>query len=190
MGEIMKMMVVLTLISVVSGVALGTMNEVTRDPIIQAEFKFAKEPALKEILPEYDNDLVADKFEIVSGEKIVTVYPAKQNGKVVALGYESSAKGVNGDIRIMVGIDLEKNVLRGIRVVAHSETPGLGARITEAAFSRQFDNIPLGAPVKVKPDGGQVDAISGATISSRGTCEAVEAAFKFFEEHKAELSTK
>jgi len=189
MREVIKMLVVLTMVSAVSGLALGFMNKITLDPIAQAEFKFAKEPALKEVLPEYDNDLVKDQFTIKEKDGTdVVVYPAKQGGKIVAVAFESSAKGFGGDVWIMVGIDLEKDILRGIGIVKQSETPGMGARMVEEPFKAQFKkDFPVSSVFAVKADGGKIDALSGATISSRAVCGAINDAFKFYQDNSTQI---
>ncbi|MFC1474438.1 RnfABCDGE type electron transport complex subunit G [bacterium] len=189
MREIVKMLVVLTLISSASGLGLGMFKQMTNDPIIQAEFKYAKEPALKEVLPEYDNDLVEDSFEIeMEGGDPVTIYPAKKDGNLVAVGFESKASGFGGPVRIMLGIDTETKALRGIGIVAHAESPGLGAKIIEESFRKQFrEGYDVSSVLKVKPDGGKVDALSGATISSRAVCDAINSAFELYTGREAEI---
>lgn len=190
MLETIKMLVVLTFISAFTGLALGFVNKVTEEPRIQAEFKFAKEPALKEVLPAYENDLVQDQFTIETADgQTITVYPAKIGGEVVAIAFESGGKGFGGLVRLMVGIDLKTNTLRGIGVVAHSETPGLGARVSEDSFRAQFKGtFPVDAILAVKADGGNIDALSGATITSRAVCEAINKAFEIYKTHASELT--
>lgn len=190
MRETIKMLVVLTLISTITGVSLAFFNQITAEPRIQAEFKFAKEPALKEVLPAYENDLVKDQFTIETADgQSITVYPAKVGGKVVAIAFESSGKGFGGPVRIMVGIDINTNVLRGIGVVAHSETPGLGARVAEDSFRTQFKGtFPVDSILAVKADSGTVDALSGATITSRAVCSAINSAFGLYKDHISEMA--
>ncbi len=77
--------------------------------------------------------------------------------------------------------------LLGIGITAHKETPGLGARIREKGFRNGFAGLGLSGAAKVKADGGAVDAVSGATISSRGVCAAVTEAFEFYRENKEEI---
>jgi len=193
MREIIKMLVVLTLISTTTGLALGVVNKLTEEPRRQAEFKFAKEPALKEVLPDYENDLVADSFVLQKQDgSEVTIYPAKQGGEVVAVGFETSATGFGGDVRLMVGIDLRDQSLRGFGVIAHSETPGLGARLTEQWFKDQFKDgkFPVDSVLALKSDGGTIDAISGASITSGAVCRAINSAFEFFRKNQEEMGNK
>lgn len=88
--------------------------------------------------------------------------------------------GYGGVIETVVGVSSSGNV-SGVSVVRHSETPGLGANITGGEFQRRFVGIPAGTEVKVKKDGGQVDAITGATVSSRAVANAVNEALRVFE---------
>jgi electron transport complex protein RnfG len=87
-------------------------------------------------------------------------------------------------IDVMVGIDMEGK-LTGISVMTHSETPGLGARITETEFSDQFRGIPLEEEVKL---GDNVDGVSGASFSSKGVVAAITEAVKIFPKVKEEVS--
>jgi electron transport complex protein RnfG len=115
-------------------------------------------------------------------EKVV--FPAKKGGAVIAVAYASSGSGYGGLIDVMVGIDMEGK-LTGISVMTHSETPGLGARVTETEFSDQFRGISLDEGVQL---GGNVDGISGATFSSKGVVSAINEAVKIFPKVKEEVS--
>ena len=149
----------------------------TKKPIEVAEFQFLKEPALKEVLPAYDNNLVDDKLEYIIGEGetavTYTIYPAKRAGKPVAIAFETSAKSYGGELKTMIGFDIEKKRLTGVGVTSCSDTPGLGLKVKEPAFRAQFKDIPLDVTVKLKSEGGGIDAITGASISSRAVATAV-----------------
>ncbi|MCP4708515.1 MAG: FMN-binding protein, partial [Planctomycetes bacterium] len=81
--------------------------------------------------------------------------------------------GFGGDIGLMVGVDVSNDKIIGVGVTTHQETPGLGSRAqTDPKFAAQFGGLPIIETFKVKTDGGQVDALSGATISSQGVCLA------------------
>ena len=87
-----------------------------------------------------------------------------------------SSKGYSGDIWLMVGLDTT-GTIRNIVVIEHKETPGLGSKMTGEKFLRQFLDVnPTTTDLRVKKDGGTIDAISGATISSRAFSEAVKLA--------------
>ena len=97
------------------------------------------------------------------------VFPAKKDGKTFAVAFESGAQGYHGDIGVMVGVDLASKKLTGISIVEHTETPGLGARITEPNFTDSFKGKPLDKELGV----GDINALSGATLSTKGVVAAV-----------------
>jgi electron transport complex protein RnfG len=84
----------------------------------------------------------------------------------------------------MTGFDLESEALVGIGVTTMSETPGLGTRVRDAEFARQFVGLGVDAALRVKKDGGEIDAVTGATISSRAVADAVRQARDTFAAHK------
>ena len=93
-------------------------------------------------------------------------------------------KGFSGNISLMVGI-LADGTLKNISVLQHAETPGLGSKMTEPTFKDQFNGKKADSfNIKVKKDGGDVDAITAATISSRAFCDAVNRALLTFENNK------
>jgi electron transport complex protein RnfG len=96
------------------------------------------------------------------------------------MAYESSGSGYNGPIGVMVGVNLADNQLTGISVVSHAETPGLGARIVESQFTESFAGKDVGKELAV----GDINAISGATLSTEGVVDAVNKARQTLEEHR------
>ena len=110
------------------------------------------------------------------------------DGKANTLAFETSGKGFGGDIGLMIGVDTTTDKLIGISVTTHSETPGVGSKAKDdPGFSAQFKNLPIQETFQVKTDGGQIDAVSGATITSRGVCTAVTDAGKIYQELKPKL---
>jgi electron transport complex protein RnfG len=87
---------------------------------------------------------------------------------------EVNSKGYGGPIHMLVGIDLRRSV-EGVEIVDQTETPGLGTQVKKAGFSRQFRGFDKSGDVKVTKDGGRVQAITGATISSRAVSAGVAA---------------
>ncbi len=106
------------------------------------------------------------------------VYPAKKDNEIVGYGVKSySKKGYSGQIVLAVGFKPDGTIYN-ITVLEQKETPGLGTKMTQAFFRDQFiDKNPASFRLKVKKDGGQVDAITAATISSRAFCDAVQNAY-------------
>lgn len=178
MRDIIKMLVVLTVICAVSGFALALVHDVTREPIEYSRLKFVKEPAVKAVLSGYQNDPIKDRLSIPMGTdkkgkpvKLI-VFPAKKDGKTFAVAFESSAGGYHGDIGVMVGINLNTKKLNGISIVSHTETPGLGARIVEPNFTGSFKDKAIDKDLGV----GDINALSGATFSTKGVLAAVNKA--------------
>ncbi|MBT8361008.1 MAG: FMN-binding protein, partial [Deltaproteobacteria bacterium] len=111
------------------------------------------------------------------------------DGKANTVTFETFGKGFGGDIGVMVGVNLDDDKIIGVGVTTHSETPGIGDQAkTNVAFSSQFKGMPLKDTFKVKTDGGQVDALSGATITSRGVSVAVTDAVKIYEKLKPQIA--
>jgi electron transport complex protein RnfG len=92
---------------------------------------------------------------------------------------------------VMVAVNLENDEIVGVGVTTHSETPGLGARVkTEPDFTAQFKGLSIQQPYKVRGDGGNIDAVSGATFSSRGVCNAVNSAEEIYQRLKPQIMEK
>ncbi|MGD9062068.1 MAG: FMN-binding protein, partial [Desulfobacterales bacterium] len=112
-------------------------------------------------------------------------------GEPRAVTFETSGKGYGGDVGLMVGIDVTNNQIVGVGVTTHAETPGMGAKAqTDPSFVAQFRELPLDQPVNVTTDGGNINAISGATITSRAVTSATNDALKIFEKAKPQLTEK
>ncbi len=192
MREILRMIVVLAAITGASGLLLAGVNQGTKEQRKKQLLQYVKGPAIHEVLMGSQNDPLDDVRELTlkgAGEgagpaAAMDIFPAYKDGKLWAVAFEVTGKGFGGDIGVIVGIDVEANRLLGIGITTLKETPGLGARVREKGFRQGFAGLQLSDPVKVKADGGAVDAVSGATISSRGVCAAVTQALGFYREHK------
>lgn len=189
MRDIIKMVVVLTLICAASGATLALVHQVTKEPIEYAMLKNVKEPAVKAVLSGYDNDPIADRVSFPVGTDKrgrpvdLVVFPAKRGGETFAVAFETAAQGYHGNVAVMSGINASDKTLTGISIVGHSETPGLGARITEAQFTDSFEGKSLDQEL-TKDD---INALSGATLSTNGVVNAVNKAAALFEEHRDKI---
>jgi electron transport complex protein RnfG len=172
--EIVRMIVVLTLIGAASGLTLSVIHGVTAAPIEYQTIKFVKEPAVKKVLSGYDNDPIMDRKKLEVGTDprgrpvTLTVFPARKAGETFAVAVEGTAKGYHGEIGVMVGISKEGTIL-DIGITSLSETPGIGSRVTNPSYTDQYKGLPA-------KKGITVDAISGATYSSKGVVAAVNEA--------------
>jgi electron transport complex protein RnfG len=172
-----NMVIVLTVVSLVSALALAFTYSGTKEAIAQVEVKRTL-AALKQVLPEFDNDPAAEKIP-AAGDEETEIYPAKKDGQTVGTAIKTfTDKGFAERIWLMVGFDTENKIIN-ISVLKQKETPGLGTKMKEPKFRDQFKGIdPAAFKISVKKDGGQVDAISAATISSRAFCDAVNKAYQ------------
>jgi electron transport complex protein RnfG len=184
------MIVVLAVICTTSGVVLSYVNTATEAPREYQYIKFVQEPSMEAVLSDYDNDPIKERVKLVVGEDKegnpieMVVFPAKKDGKTQAVAYSASAKGYHDLIEVMVGVSPEGK-LTGISIMSHTETPGLGARIVEPEFTDQFKGLDLDT-AKLPAEGGQVDALSGATSSTVGVIAAVSTALEQFPQIKKE----
>lgn len=134
----------------------------------------------------YDNDLLKDTLSVDMAGQPVTVYRARKSGQVTALVFTVIGKGYAGPIRVLLGVDRDGKVL-GARVLAHTETPGLGDKIELAKddWILAFDGLALGAPPvadwAVRKDGGRFDQFTGATITPRAVVNAIKGGLEWFD---------
>lgn len=191
MQEMVKMVVVLTVLSCLSGGLLAAIRNNTQEQIEIQQLKFVKGPEIKRIFEDATNDPISDRFKLVIDETEKTFFVASKDGKPRAVAFETFGKGYGGDVGVMVGVNLETGEMVGVGVTTHAETPGMGAKAkSDLSFVQQFTGKPLKAPIQVAKDGGEINAISGATITSRAVCSAATQAAKIYEKIKPELEKK
>ncbi|MFO7923733.1 MAG: RnfABCDGE type electron transport complex subunit G [Bacteroidales bacterium] len=180
-----NMVMALVTITLIASASLGFIYELTKEPIERAAVAKRNE-AIASIVPEFDNDPSGEQYTIeVPGGELV-VYPAKNNGELQGVAIETfTNRGFSGEIRLMVGI-LPDGTINGIEVLEHRETPGLGDKIEtdKSDFHLQFkgENPKEDFQIRIRKDGGDVDAITATTISSRAYCDAVERAWSAYME--------
>jgi electron transport complex protein RnfG len=139
MREMIQMVVVLTVLSFVSGGLLAYVKDGTKEKIEFQQLTFVKGPAIKEILKGATNDPITDRFKLKDGDTERSFFVGVFDGKPHVVAFESSGKGYGGDIGVMVGVNLEDDKIVGVGVTTHSETPGVGSRAkTDPTFVAQF----------------------------------------------------
>lgn len=205
MAELFRLILTLTLVSAVAGLALSGTEQGTKSAR-EKQDRLAKLEAIEAVLPSHDNqpDQPDPKLDLLDGKSDGRIrledtdfYVAKDGEKIVAVAFkQESDKGYSGRIEVMLGVDLD-GTLTGIDVVKHLETPGLGDKIDNPEkgnrFKDQFKNKSLtnsrliDGKIAVKKDGGDIEAISGATISPRAVCDAVSKGFQVFGKVKAKF---
>ncbi|WP_027184773.1 RnfABCDGE type electron transport complex subunit G [Desulfovibrio inopinatus] len=190
MGEIPKMIVVLSLICGISGFTLAGLRAATQSRIEEQVLTYVQAPAMKHVLQGYDNDPIKDRksFTLAETGQTITVFPALQNGKLVGVAFETAGKGYGGDIGVMVGFHPQNDRLSGIGITTLKETPGVGTRVTDVAFSSQFHNHSIDS-IALSAAGGDIDGVGGATISSTGTVSAVQEAVKIYQAIKNDITS-
>ena len=181
---LLNMFIAMFVISIVSGGVLGVVYNATKEPIAAAE-NANKTAAIKNDLPEF-NELKETQIKYELEDVEIPFYLAYDaNNNFIGAAVETfTNKGFNGNISLMVGI-LKDGTINNISVLQHAETPGLGSNMSEPSFKDQFNNKNANSfNFKVKKDGGDVDAITAATISSRAFCDAVNRALVTFDKNK------
>jgi len=191
MREMLKLFVAVVVFSCLSGGVLAAIQNVTKDRIEYQQLKFVKGPTIKQIMKGCTNDPLIDRLKILDEAKEMRFFVGKFEGKPDAVAFETFGKGFGGVMGVIVGVDLKTDKIIGVGVTTHSETPGVGSRAkTDPKFASQFKGLPITEPFKVKADGGQIDALTGATISSRGVCGALVEAGEIYKRLKPTLIEK
>jgi Na+-translocating ferredoxin:NAD+ oxidoreductase subunit G len=183
MREILYMLVVLSVICASSGALLVNLKQATKGQIEQQVLTYVQGPALLSVLENRDNDPILERVKV----KDVTVFPAIKDGKLVGVAIETFAPGYSGNIGVMVGFDVQKDELLGIGITTQTETPGLGSRVVDPAFTSKFTAHGLES-MQLTAKGGDIDGISGATYSSTGTVDAVRKAIEVYQSIKPEIT--
>ena len=191
MREMIKMVLVLTILSTVSGGLLAYVKVGTKERIDNQVLQLVKGPAIRSILKGASNDPVAERFTLPDGEQELDFFVGKFDGQPKAVVFETFGKGYGGDVGLMVAVDVSQNQIYGVEVTTHSETAGLGSRSKDdPAFAAQFKGQPIDKPVQVTADGGSINALSGATITSRAVCAAASEATEIYQRLKPQIEDK
>jgi len=158
MKEMVRYGLVLAIICIVAAGLLAGVNSLTKDKILQ-QAQAEEEASLKEVMP------TGASFEAIkSGSEILYYKAYDKSKKYTGIAFKASGKGYSSIIETMVGM-LKDGTITAIKVLSQNETPGLGARVTALDFTGQF---------KDKKDLNEVEAITGATISSKAVIDSVE----------------
>lgn len=195
-----NMLLSLLFICLLAAGLLTKVNDMTKEPIADAK-ALKLEEAIKDVVPDFDNNPVSESYKLAteSGDSLL-VYPAKRGEEIVGFAVNSySDNGFSGNIQVMVGFDMESNVIN-YAVLSHAETPGLGSQMTswfkpqvhessliERIFGFELKKAevkssiigknPATTQFAVSKDGGDIDAISASTVTSRAFLEAVNKAY-------------
>ncbi|TVR69295.1 MAG: RnfABCDGE type electron transport complex subunit G [Spirochaetaceae bacterium] len=176
-----NMFIVLTVIALLSG-SLLALTYARTAPILEEQARQRRIRAVAEVVPEFDNAPTEESFSPES-DPGTEIFPARRGEQSV--GYAVRVRtdaAYGGTLEVMVGFDAD-GAVSGLSILSHQETPGLGAKITDSAFRRTFEGLrPAEETVAVVQDGGTVDSITAATISSRAVADAVQRGWNALEE--------
>ena len=173
------MVIVLTVVAVVAGLLLGYVNKLTAEPIAQANAK-ALSDAIALVVPGFDNEPAATPDTIEVDGVTYKIYKATKGDKFIGAAVESSANGFGGALTVLVGFDADGKII-DYSLLSHAETPGLGSKAADWFKKGGKGDItgknPGDKPLTVSKDGGEIDAITASTITSRAFLNAVNAAY-------------
>lgn len=186
MNKTIKLGLILLAFTAVAAAILGFLNQSTKDIIADVKVKASNE-ARKEVLPEGSEFRELDKseFEKATGgsEAVEEIYEGLDNGNVVGYTIKTVISGYSGPIVVMTGIDTE-GIISGMKVVSNTETPGLGAIASKPEFQDQYKEKQAKgeiAVVKSAPTDTQIQALTGATITSKAVTKGVNDAIAAYE---------
>lgn len=168
------------IVSCGAALILGYVYQITQEPISKAKNEQELQAISEVIYKDFDNDPFTERTIIMTpnNKYRLHLYPARKNGVINSVAIKSfSNKGFGGRMDVIVGFFLD-GTISGFKVINHQETPGLGTKVNEKRFQEQFSGLNPGRHIlKVKQDGGEIDAVTAATISSRAVIDAIQKAY-------------
>lgn len=185
MREIGRLALVLTLICGISAAALTAARQSLGPRIEQQNDFYVRGPALERLFELPASDLLGQKVNVTVGDETIPVFYLEENGEVAFIALEAAGKGgYGGDISVMIGVDLHSNQMVGIEIIQHNETPGVGSKVERESFRKQWRQIPVDEPVALRTLGGKIDAISGATYSSKAMVNGTNRIVELLEQNR------
>lgn len=187
-GHIAHVAIMLLIICVVAAALLGLTNSVTKNKIAQQELQ-TNISARQKVLPEASKftkiknvKALAKKADKANAGIVVEAYKGYKGGKLVGYTIKTAPKGYGGEVELLTGVNT-KGKTTGITVVSNSETAGLGAKCVEPSFQKQFKGLDVTKELSVvkngnTPKGAQIEALAGATITSRAVTLGVNTSMK------------
>ena len=175
-SSLKNMILAMVTVSGLSAIILALSYNLTKNPIAEAQDNKKLEAIAEVLHGEYDNNPYQERIKL-SGTNL-ELYPARKEGKVTSIAIKSySNNAFSGKLELIVGFTLD-GTITDYKVINHKETPGLGSKVTEPKFANQLKGFNVAAQeLKVRQDGGEIDAVTSATISSRAVLDAIQRAF-------------
>jgi len=189
MKEILNLGLRLALICGVAALLLSQVDATTREPIRQAMLR-ERMAAVAAVMPPFDNAPDADRVDLTDGPGERSYWRGFQGEAPVGAAFKAlSGSGYSGEIELMLGVDGEGKV-SGLRILRHTETPGLGAKYADPALlARLYAGRALAdTDWRVKADGGDLDAVTGATVTGRALAGAIGAALTQYDADRAQVA--
>lgn len=189
MNETLKLGLILLLICAISAVVLAGTNNITAARIEETD-RQANDAARKEVFPDASSFKPLDESKlkelISSNPEIIEIYEAYDNSNnLIGYTFKTATGGYGGDVQVITGISASENKITGMKVVSHSETPGLGANSTKEFFQERFINKPVDKElvvVKTSPTkDNEIQALTSATITSNAVTKGVNIAREVYE---------
>lgn len=179
-STLFNMIFVLVIVASFAALILGLVYDLTKAPIQNAKNNKELEAISEVIYSGFDNNPFEERTTItIPNEKNkLDLFPARKDGKINSVAVKTySNRAFGGKIEMIVGFFLD-GTISGYKIIDHKETPGLGTKVMDKKFHDQFEGInPSKHIFKVKQDGGEIDAVTAATISSRAVVDAIQRAF-------------
>ncbi len=176
-----NMFLTLLIVTAISSLAASSVYNLTKGPIAEVA-RLKQQNAIEQVMPGF-TELKSFSVMPGSGNDSLKFFEGYANGEKIGVAINTyTYLGYSGLIRLMVGFDTEGKIVN-YKVLEHKETPGLGTKIADQFFIDHFiGRDPSTQPLKVNKDGGDIDAITAATISSRAVCDAVQRAYESYME--------
>ena len=190
-SSLKNMALALTGFSVVAGGLLGWVNDATAEPIAQANAK-ALSDAIAVVVPGFDNNPAEAPETVELNGASYKIYKATKGGEPIGAAVEASANGFGGALTVLVGFDKEGNII-DYSLLSHAETPGLGSKAADWFKKGGKGDItgknPGAAPLSVSKDGGEIDAITASTITSREFLLYVNNAYAVYKNQQVDATS-
>ncbi|HAK42040.1 MAG TPA: electron transporter RnfG [Clostridium sp.] len=172
MKENLKLGAILLAITAIAGLILAFAHDITKAPI-EAKAKADQAVAMKVVL---EAEEFTDLTDDITNESITGLFEAKTGGNAAGYVFQVNSSGYGGKIELMVGINGE-GAVSGIKILSHTETPGLGSKAEDPTFTEQFKGLPSETELAV---GSDIQAITGATITSKAVTNGVNTAINYY----------
>ena len=174
----------LVIVSCLSALLLSYVYTITKAPIERSKNQ-AELKAIESVIGnDFDNNPYEDRREITTadGQAKLTFFPGKKQGKIKRFAIKTySDEAFGGRLEIIVGFTINGRIIN-YEVLSSKETPGLGTKVAESEFKDQFQGLsPKSESFKTNKDGGEIDAVTAATISSRAVIDAINRAYNAYD---------